>query len=140
MCYLSINDLICRGNKRKSRFAKDSLALANQSKVDAVKAAKFKSAGVLDIIKKQHGETELTPEQEQELVLDMMKVDSLCLKLKTVAQDAAMEALNPNRPPSPPPIYGKSYLLISCFCVFSFIHFIYIKMQWVLVLTLVRSV
>lgn len=68
-----------RGNKRKSRFAKDALALSNKNK-SSVDASKFKSAGVLDIIKKRHEQSELTPEQEQELILDMMKVKFTCIR------------------------------------------------------------
>jgi hypothetical protein len=63
-----------RGNKRKSRFAKDALALSGEASSQNAKDTKFKSSAVLALISKQHQETELTPEQEQELVLDMMKV------------------------------------------------------------------
>jgi splicing factor 1 len=52
----------------------------------------------------------LTPEIMQQTLVLQMQLKQLNDKLLTVVQDAAIEELNPNRPPSPPPkydAYGK---------------------------------
>jgi hypothetical protein len=49
----------------------------------------------------------LTPEIMQQTLVLQMQLKQLNDKLLTVVQDAAIEELNPNRPPSPPPKYDS---------------------------------
>lgn len=50
----------------------------------------------------------LTPEIMQQTLVLQMQLKQLNDKLLTVVQDAAIEELNPNRPPSPPPKYDSN--------------------------------
>jgi splicing factor 1 len=79
---------------------------ANVRKRKKEEEERFPAAPVLALIARKHGIKELTMEEEQECALMIMQVEGLSAKLVTVVQDAAFEALQPDRPPSPPPIYG----------------------------------
>ena len=95
--------------KKKSRWEKKRLAESSASTELAKKDDYdecFPASNVLKMIARKRGFKELSPEEEQEVALMIMQVESLNAKLVTVVQDAALEALDPDRPPSPAPIYG----------------------------------
>ena len=95
--------------RKKSRWEKKSMEVTIASENRKLEEKKrFPAWEVLALIARKHGIKELTPEEEQECALMIMQVETLSAKLVTVAQDAALEGLRPDRPPSPAPIYDSN--------------------------------
>ena len=68
----------------KEGFKEDGTPLTEDDKMEAELKKTFGAGGVLAKVARKHKGAELTPMQEQELLLSMMKVESLTEKLRTV--------------------------------------------------------